>query len=87
MIYLNLHILLLILWYLVLFFRKIYLFNLLIKSSFNSVIFFLNVALTALSLVIEQNDGTQDRVWITGRYIYSNLMIVLFFCVFRCKIE
>ena len=31
-----------------------------------SVIFFFNVALTALSLVIEQNDGTQERVWITG---------------------
>jgi hypothetical protein len=29
----------------------------------------MNVALTALSLVIEQNDGTQERVWITGIYI------------------
>jgi len=34
------------------------------------VIFFLNVALTALSLVIEQTDGTQERVWITGIFNY-----------------
>ncbi|CAF1292196.1 unnamed protein product [Adineta steineri] len=39
-----------------------------------SVIFFLNVALTALSLVIEQSDGTQDRVWITG--VKSNEIIL-----------
>jgi hypothetical protein len=36
------------------------------KSSIHRVIFFFNVALTALSLVIEQSDGTQERVWITG---------------------
>jgi len=81
MIQLNLNILLLILWYPVLFFRKIYLFNISIKYSFISVIFFFNVALTALSLVIEQSDGTQDRVWITGRCIYSKLRIILFFCI------
>ncbi|CAF1087228.1 unnamed protein product [Adineta ricciae] len=34
-----------------------------------SVIFFMNVGLTALSLVLEQSDGTQDRVWITGHYL------------------
>jgi len=39
-----------------------------------SVIFFLNVALTALSLVIEQSDGTQERVWITG--VKSNEIIL-----------
>ncbi|UJR30301.1 hypothetical protein I4U23_017838 [Adineta vaga] len=39
-----------------------------------SVIFFLNVGLTALSLVIEQSDGTQDRVWITG--VKSNEIIL-----------
>ena len=29
----------------------------------------MNVGLTALSLVLEQSDGTQDRVWITGHYL------------------
>ncbi|CAM4940454.1 unnamed protein product [Rotaria socialis] len=48
-----------------------------------SVIFFFNVALTALSLVTEQSDGTQERVWITGapksvkanEIIFSQLII------------
>ncbi|CAF2421967.1 unnamed protein product [Rotaria sp. Silwood2] len=39
-----------------------------------SVIFFFNVALTALSLVTEQSDGTQERVWITG--VKSNQIIL-----------
>ncbi|CAF3459725.1 unnamed protein product [Rotaria sp. Silwood1] len=39
-----------------------------------SVIFFFNVALTALSIVTEQSDGTQERVWITG--VKSNQIIL-----------
>jgi len=48
------------------------------------VIFFLNVALTALSLVTEQNDGTQERVWITGIYIRNEeiFLVLLGFTFF-----
>jgi hypothetical protein len=49
------------------------------KYSNIRVIFFLNVALTALSLVIEQNDGTQERVWITGMYICMTTRLFFYF--------
>lgn len=45
----------------------------------------MNVALTALSLVIEQNDGTQERTWITGIYICNKLIIIISFFLLRCK--
>ncbi|CAF1004312.1 unnamed protein product [Rotaria sordida] len=55
-----------------------------------SVIFFFNVALTALSLVTEQSDGTQERVSITGvksnEIILSQLIIHLLILIIQIVI-